>query len=59
MFKEPEFLADQIGASEELVTGLINIWIAMRENIVLDPQKFYEYCQQIKEKYIEEFPEYT
>ena len=43
----------------ELVTGLINIWIAMRENIVLDPQKFHEYCQQIKAKYVEEFPEYT
>ena len=59
VFKEPEFLADQIGASVELVTGLINIWIAMKENLVLDPQKFYDYCQEIKEKYIAEFPEYT
>ena len=46
VFKEPEFLADQIGASVELVNGLINIWIAMKENLVLDPQLFYEYCQK-------------
>ena len=58
VFKEPEFLADQIGASVELVTGLINIWIAMKENLVLDPQLFYEYCQKVKAKYVEEFPDY-
>ena len=52
-------MAEQIGASTELVTGLINIWIALRENIVLDPRKFYEYCQEVKAMFVQEYPDYS
>ena len=58
VFQDPKFLAEQIGASEELVTGLINVWIAIRENLVLCPKKFYKFCQKVKGKLVEEYPEY-
>ena len=58
MFQDPKFLAAQIGASEELVKGLINVWTAIKENLVLCPKKFYDYCQTVKALYVEEFPDY-
>ena len=42
-----------------MVTGFINIWIAIRENLPLCPEKFYQYCQRVKALYVQECPEYS
>ena len=56
VFEDPNFLAAQIGVSIELVKGLINLWKLVRSNLVLDPKAFYEYCQSVKARYVQEIP---
>ena len=56
VFENPIFLAAQIGVSKNLVKGLINIWILLRSNLVLDGKAFQKYCQFIKAMYILELP---
>ena len=58
MLGEPEFLAGQIGLTTILVQGFGDLWLALRSYLPrpLDPEKYYQFGQTVKERFKDEVP---
>ena len=50
-FAKPDILAEICGVPADLITGINNIWIAIRSSRQISPQKFDEYCKKVKQMY--------
>ena len=55
---EPEFLAGQIGLTTILVQGFGDLWLALRSYLPrpLDPEKYYQFGQTVKQRFKDEVP---
>ena len=58
MLGEPEFLAGQIGLTTILVQGFGDLWLALRSYLPrpLDPEKYYQFGQTVKQRFKDEVP---
>lgn len=50
-FEDPQFFADQVGVSVQLIEGLHNIWIALACSLPICADKFQRYCDWVKRLY--------
>ena len=50
-FEHSELLADLCGLPEDFVTGISNIWKALRTTQQIDYLKFKAYCEKITNMY--------
>ena len=50
-FQDPAFFAQLIELHVELVEGIWNIHVALSSTLILNPDKFHSYCQNIKKIY--------
>ena len=55
---DPRFFAACIGTSEQLVQGFADLWLALRSCLPrpLDPEKYYAFGQQVKDRFVDEVP---
>ena len=53
ILEDPEFFANLIEVPVQLVINIRNIWIAIRSNLNLCPNKFHKLCQETKKIYKE------